>query len=137
VPCPASRSPSAPPTEPLPANPPFPYQCGVYMMHSAANKMMEAGSRDTTMTLIGGFLGTMGPLGKPVVDRTGLTGTYDFTVTFSPDATRAANAGRSDPEAPGVAFMDAVREQLGIKLESSKAPVQMLVIDHIERPSEN
>jgi bla regulator protein blaR1 len=57
------------------------------------------------------------------------------------NAMRAASASASPDAAAepplGITFLDAVREQLGLKLESTKAPVPMLVIDHIERPSEN
>src|SRR5262249_24988150 len=71
--------------------------------------------------------------GRPVVNQTGLTGFYDFTLTWgsnglSPEAPK-------DPAAPD--FFTAVQEQLGLRLVSSKAPVEVIVIDHIERPSEN
>jgi uncharacterized protein (TIGR03435 family) len=97
------------------------------------------------MALVAPMLTTIGGLGKPVVDQTGLSGNYDVAVEFSMEATRyasrvAAGAASGDAAAeppPGMTFMDAVGEQLGLKLESTKAPVQMLVIDHIERPSEN
>jgi len=143
VPCPGPVQPGTPQPEP-PPNPPFPYQCGVYSMNRAADGATRWGSRNTTMALVAAMLPTLGGLGKPVVDQTGLTGNYDVTVEFSMEATRnamrpptaPASADPAEPP-PGITFMDAVREQLGLKLEPTKAPVQMLVIDHIERPSEN
>jgi uncharacterized protein (TIGR03435 family) len=105
---------------------------------------MEWGSRNTTMALVAATLPSLGGLGKPVVDQTGLTGNYDVSVEFSMEATR--NAMRASPPSsadtaseppPGITFIDAVREQLGLKLEPTKAPVQMLVIDHIDRPTDN
>jgi uncharacterized protein (TIGR03435 family) len=69
-------------------------------------------------------------LGRQVIDQTGLTGHYDFTIpTFS--------AGSNDPENTEASIFTALQESLGLKLEPAKLPVQFLVIDHIERPSEN
>ena len=68
---------------------------------------------------------------RPVLDRTGLTGTYDFTLAWDP----AYGSQRADPEAPSI--FTALQEQLGLKLESQKAPVEVFVIDHAEKPSED
>jgi bla regulator protein BlaR1 len=66
-----------------------------------------------------------------VADQTGLKGTYDFTLKWAPDL-----AGQeSGADAPSL--FTAIQEQLGLKLVPSKAPVEVIVIDHIERPSEN
>ncbi|MFZ0819124.1 MAG: TIGR03435 family protein [Candidatus Acidiferrales bacterium] len=84
-------------------------------------------------------------LGRPVLDKTGLTGMYDYTLQWSPEDTRAqAPSGGGDgqpPAAPsepaGPTLLMAVQDQLGLKLESGKGPVEIIVIEHIERPSEN
>ncbi|MGA2897993.1 MAG: TIGR03435 family protein, partial [Acidobacteriaceae bacterium] len=75
-------------------------------------------------------------LGRTVVDRTGLTGNYDFTLRWSPDnsATSASEGAQADT-LPSI--FTAVQEQLGLKLESTKAPASVLVVDHLERPSQN
>lgn len=70
-----------------------------------------------------------GKLGRSVVDRTGLKGFYDFLLTWTPDEAQA--------DAPGPSLFTAIQEQLGLKLESTKGPVEVLVIDRAERPSEN
>jgi len=81
-------------------------------------------------------------LDRPVVDRTGLQGRWDFTLTWTPDETQFASAGvrvpppTNDPNAPPV-ISTAFQEQLGLRLESTKAPVDVLVVDRVERPSEN
>jgi uncharacterized protein (TIGR03435 family) len=68
----------------------------------------------------------------PVVDRTGLNGSYDVNVRFIPDNRRL------DPDAPfGPTFEQALREELGLRLEKGKGEIQVLVIDHMEKPSEN
>ena len=59
------------------------------------------------------------------------------TLCVASGATGAASGEVTAEPPPGMTFLDAVGEQLGLKLEPTKAPVQMLVIDHIERPSEN
>lgn len=78
---------------------------------------------------------------RPVEDRTGLTGTFDFNFEWSLTRDSAAppdpRQSPSLPEDTGPGFLEALREQLGLKLVSSKAPVDVLVIDRVERPGEN
>jgi uncharacterized protein (TIGR03435 family) len=87
-------------------------------------------------------------LGRSVVDQTGLKGIYDFTLKWTPEPgegmmLRAPGGGNPGPEsAPppessGPSIFTAIQEQLGLKLESRKGPVDNLVIDHVEKPSEN
>jgi len=68
-----------------------------------------------------------------VIDRTGLSGNFDVDVTYTPDnpAVDASNA----PNAPSL--MTALREQLGLRIEPSKAPVEVLIIDSVRQPTEN
>ncbi len=68
---------------------------------------------------------------RPVVDQTGLAGRFNFFLKWTPDGVQT-----DDPNAPPSIFT-AVQEQLGLRLEPIKAPVDLLVIDHVERPSEN
>jgi uncharacterized protein (TIGR03435 family) len=76
-------------------------------------------------------------LGRQVIDRTGLAGNYDFTLKFAPVQSAASpDSGTDDASSPPSIFT-AVQEQLGLKLESVKAPVEVLVVDHIDHPSEN
>jgi bla regulator protein BlaR1 len=67
------------------------------------------------------------PGGRMVVDQTGLTGRYDFTLKSS----------SGDADATGPSLFTAMEEQLGLKLVSTKAPVEVIVVDHVERPGEN
>lgn len=81
-------------------------------------------------------------LDKPVVDKTGITGMFNFTLRWTPDESQFTSMGihvppaADNPNAPPGLFT-AIQEQLGLKLEPQKIPVQVLVIDHVERPSEN
>jgi len=76
-------------------------------------------------------------LGRVVVDNTGVAGSYDLKLRWTPDdAPPPMLNGAPDPNAPPDIFA-AIQEQLGLKLESAKGPVPVLVIDHIEMPSAN
>ena len=102
--------------------------------------------------------GLANQLGSPVVDKTGITGTYDFVLNFAPEPGQGpAGFGPPPPPPPGGGIggdgglkapdaqpldappiLTAVQEQLGLKLEKKKGPVDILVIDHIEKtPTEN
>jgi uncharacterized protein (TIGR03435 family) len=73
-------------------------------------------------------------LDRPVVDRTGLAGTYDIKLIYTPN-TRANREG--EPDLNDISVFQAVEEQLGLKLEAQNAPVEMLVVDRVEKPSGN
>ena len=71
---------------------------------------------------------------REVVNRTGLSGKYDFQLDWTPDSGPCPAAG----DAVGLpSIYGAIQQQLGLKLEAAKGPVELLVIDHVERPSEN
>jgi bla regulator protein BlaR1 len=82
-------------------------------------------------------------LGRPVNDKTGLSGNYDYTLAYTPDAAQAAAVGppgadaAPPPDPNGPSIFTALQEQLGLRLESAKGPVEVLVIDHAERPDAN
>ena len=83
-------------------------------------------------------------VGRPIVDKTGLKGSYAFTLHWTPDADeisrmRAAGGPVTEPAADANApsLFTALQEQLGLKLEPHTEPVHVLVIDHAETPSEN
>jgi uncharacterized protein (TIGR03435 family) len=69
---------------------------------------------------------------RPVVDRTSLTGTYDINLEATPEFRI-----RRDPQPDDLSVFTAVQEQLGLKLEPTNAAVPVMVIDHIEKPSDN
>jgi uncharacterized protein (TIGR03435 family) len=74
----------------------------------------------------------------PVLDQTGLTGTFDFELTWSGDKTYSGERGGTTAEAPSAPeLFTAIQEQLGLRLELRKAPLEILIIDHAEKPTEN
>jgi len=79
-------------------------------------------------------------LDRTVLDQTGLTGKYDVELRWTPDNTSASTTGPDTgiaAESPTPSIFTAIQEQLGLKLDSHKAPVEVLVIDHVEAPSAN
>lgn len=77
-------------------------------------------------------------LDRPVVDMTGLTGRYDFSLEWAPDETQfGGELPASSSEAQSPPLFEALQQQLGLKLEARKGPVSAIVIDSIERPSPN
>lgn len=79
--------------------------------------------------------------GRPVIDKTGLTGKFDFKLEWTPDTSRDGGPPGLDAQPPsgpnGPSIFTAVQEQLGLRLESEKGPAEMIVIDRVEKPSEN
>jgi uncharacterized protein (TIGR03435 family) len=79
-------------------------------------------------------------LGRSVIDKTGLTGQYDFELKWTPEFNQS-QASPADPgpqpDLGGPSIFTAIQEQLGLKLESTKGPVEVIVIDSAEKPSEN
>ena len=72
-------------------------------------------------------------VGRVVVDKTGLDGRFDLTLKYVSDD--AVSAGPDSPSGPSI--FTALQEQLGLKLEPEKGPVEILVVDHIDLPSGN
>ena len=145
--CPDYFEMSAPAMPPPPRNASdaFPPVCGWPQTRGTANGTL-VGARDVTMEIIAeetvyGFGSLIGEVNKPVVDQTGLKGRYDFTLQL-PAGTLSFSAAPPNPDAPpadpkGTPFLNALREQLGLKLVSSNGPIRKLVIDHVEPPSGN
>jgi uncharacterized protein (TIGR03435 family) len=72
--------------------------------------------------------------GRPAIDKTGLTGKYDFVLKYKGRWDRDRNADDLDPTPP---MERALQEVLGLKVEAAKGSAKVLVIDHIDKPSEN
>ena len=116
---------------------------------------VRSGKNGTNKTLdvvgmtVGGFAGLLRNfLDRPILDRTGITGTYHFHLEYAPDEFRngiysgddspdGAARGITPNPAGGLSIFGALQQQLGLKLEQAKGPHGLLVIDKVERPSEN
>jgi uncharacterized protein (TIGR03435 family) len=113
----------------------FPLTCGgVVPVESEAvpGKLMQGG-RNLTMQYIAENLPGAARLDHPVVDKTGLSGRYDFTLDFAPDPAPGA-----DPvDDPRPLFRDALAQQMGLKLELQEGSYEVWVVDGVEHPSAN
>ena len=80
-------------------------------------------------------------LDRPVVDQTGITGKYDINVTFSPDESmfngRVPPLPRQDGVEPAPTFLEAMQQQLGVKVDAQKTAVGVIAVDHVEKPTAN
>lgn len=113
--------------------------------HYCRNMVAPGGSVDFEGGQLSSFAGLLNLiLDRPVIDKTGLTDYFEIHLKFSVDDPAALRAAPADPaaraavrgpDAPGI--FQAIQEQLGLKLSPSRGPIDVLVIDHIERPSEN
>jgi uncharacterized protein (TIGR03435 family) len=91
--------------------------------------------RDTTIESLTSALTQV--MGRPVLNRTGLTGRFDLDLQWTDLAQLLQPENNAPSPADGPSFPTALQEQLGLKLESTKGPVDVIVIDHVERPSED
>ncbi len=115
----------------------FPAVCDVYARERRPNGVgFKDGSRNTTMALFAESIS--GGAGRPVLDQTGINEKIDFILEWVPEQYAPLLVdGNASPDLQGPTLQQALREQLGLKLESTKGPIQILIIDHIERPTEN
>jgi uncharacterized protein (TIGR03435 family) len=102
------------------------------------------GQMGVTNANMGQFAGALqgAVLDRPVVDRTGLQGRFDFTLTWTADDSQFRSFGPRPPSGPPAdnappGLFTAIQEQLGLKLERGNAPVDVIVIDRVEKPSDN
>ncbi len=137
--CGAVGRPDAPP-EPGDLSP---FPCGMIMIGPAPSSVpgrVRGGGRDVSMDYIAAFLNGTGLQGVSsdllVVNGTGLDGEYDFWMEMVPQFNGPAQPA-IPPDPNGPTFLEALQDQLGLKLKSTTSPVDILVIDHIEEPSPN
>jgi len=93
-------------------------------------------ARNATMTQFAAML-QRGVLDRTVVDKTGLPGAYDFDLEWTPDESQFGGQLPRSVESTKPDLFAAMQEQLGLRLEATRGPVAVLVIDRVERPSEN
>jgi bla regulator protein blaR1 len=125
-------APGPPPGPPAPGERP---QCGMFMGFG------NIGAGDTTLANLAQMLSVR--VNRIVVDKTGLEGKYSFTLEFAPEQLPPAGGPTPPPGAPPLPAFDAnapslftaLQEQLGLKLESARGPVEMLIIESIEQPT--
>jgi bla regulator protein blaR1 len=113
----------------------FPPTCDSFVLLKSGTALRLAGYRNATMEMLAASLAPFVAQDSPVIDKPGLVRRFDFTMQWVPGANarqQDAAAGPFDPAA-----RQAVRDQLGLTLEPARSGVRILVIDRVERPSEN
>jgi uncharacterized protein (TIGR03435 family) len=122
---------------------PAPIEDPSIMFNRTASGDMTLNAPNVTMTQLAGALSTA--LGATVVDQTAIEGKYNISLQWTPDSAtqpRMMKSGEPAPAVPpdavlGPSLFTALQEKLGLKLESRKVPVEVIVIDRANRPSEN
>ena len=112
----------------------FPAYCGtmLWIPDTPVGEMRVGGRRLTAKDIALGVGAAADFTGRPVVDATGLTGTYDLLLDYAPVT---SDPSRSAEPSNGVPLEIALRKQLGLKLEPGKGPVEVYVIDHVSKPA--
>jgi uncharacterized protein (TIGR03435 family) len=126
--CEAARAAGPPPMPQTPGAPMPPPPCGAIQF--GPGQLIARGSPMELLAQTLTSVPVVTGIDRPIVDRTRLEGNYAFALKFAPAG--AANADSERPE-----LVTALREQLGLKLEASRALLDVLVIDSVERPTEN
>jgi uncharacterized protein (TIGR03435 family) len=116
----------------------FPATCGgIQPMAPTTPGNRRLGGRNIPVEMIATTLSDQATgLDRPILDQTGLNGEFDFTIEFKPDSPLPPGSN-SQVDESGPTFLEALKEQLGLKLEPQTGSVDVLVLDHIEQPSEN
>lgn len=98
---------------------------------------LQDGGRDMTMSAIADWLTAAGDTQRPILDRTGSKGTFDFALEFDPEYANPDGLGRNPRDESGSTFIEALKEQLGLQLKKEDGVVSLFVVDNIEYPSAN
>jgi bla regulator protein BlaR1 len=135
---PPCDKPGPPPGDGLPG---FPGDChSLAAIDRPGTTHLLMGARDVTMDVLAGAFSGLAAMGqgRAVIDKTGLTGRFDFTIEWAREPRMPAASDLPAPSAPdGPTPLEALRDQLGLRLEPAKASLPILVIDRVERPTEN
>jgi uncharacterized protein (TIGR03435 family) len=129
---------NSPPPPPTPGEPPSTF-CGLRLTVDGLNRTLDG--KGVTMAVLATNLSRTynSTLGRNVIDVTGLTGTFDVHLKWAVESPmgQAGTGNALSSESDSLSIFTALQEQLGLKLKSAKGPVEVLVIDHIEKPSAN
>jgi uncharacterized protein (TIGR03435 family) len=114
----------------------YPAYCGAAeSMPASVAGAARVGARDVTMAQVAVAVGGVGNVERPVLDRTGLTGTYDMLLEFVPENPDPAKAAVEDAAGPSLAT--ALKDQLGLRMEAGKGSVEVVVLYKVEKLTEN
>lgn len=116
----------------------LPAPCGgIFPMPPTVPGRLRFAARNVIMAFLAESLTGIANLGQPIVDRTGLTGTIDFTLEWTPENNPLPRGADASPDPNPLSLQEALLDQLGIRLQPDKASSNVIVLDHVERPSAN
>jgi uncharacterized protein (TIGR03435 family) len=119
----------------------FPEICGkIVNMPASTSGRARVGARDVSMAIIASSMSSLPSLGidRPVIDKTGLAGTFDSVIEVTPQINGPQPPGSTfQPDPNGPTFLEALKDQLGLKLVPQTGPVDVFVLDQVEQLSEN
>jgi uncharacterized protein (TIGR03435 family) len=141
-PCSTASSPGPPNAAPGPTTVVggFPELCGAVIGWPSTNPpgRIRLGARNVPIAMFTSQVNVaVTGIDRPILDKTGLNGNCDFIMEFTPEVVEQDAPPDFQPDATGPKFMEALKEQLGLKLEPQTGLVDVLVIDHVEEPSPN
>jgi uncharacterized protein (TIGR03435 family) len=130
--CPADQSGAEGPVQLVEGG--FPSLCGgIFPLPASAPGPVKLGARNVPMAFIARELSGMSQMSRHVVDQTGLNGNYDFTLEWTPQRNGpSTGASDNDDALPGATFLQALHDQLGLKLVAQTGPATVMIVDHLE-----
>ena len=111
---------------------------GIFGMPPSVPGRQRAAARNVTLAFVADSLSNGANLGRPMIDKTGLTGTVDFSLEWTPENRSPLPPGAEVPvDTNALSFQEALKEQLGIRLQPDKTSSSVVILDHVEHPSAN
>jgi uncharacterized protein (TIGR03435 family) len=115
----------------------WPATCGDGDEAQTSRYRLREGGRDMTMSAIADWLTGVGEPERPILDRTGLKGRFDFIFEFDPEYLNQEGVGSNPHDDSGSTFIEAMKEQLDLQLKKEDGTISIFVVDNVEYPSPN
>ncbi|MGD0629588.1 MAG: TIGR03435 family protein [Terracidiphilus sp.] len=115
----------------------WPTGCGDGSETRSSKNRLREGGRDMTMSAIAEWLTGAGESDRPIVDETGLHGTFDFILEFDPESLGREGMSNLQRDDSGPTFLEALKEQLGLQTKKQEGSINIFVVDNVEYPSAN
>ncbi len=115
----------------------WPPGCGDGTEARVSKYRLGEGGRDMTMNAIADWLTGAGESERPILDRTGLKGTFDFILEFDPESLGREGISSVPSDDSGPTFTEAMKEQLGLQVKKQEGAISIFVVDNVEYPSAN
>jgi uncharacterized protein (TIGR03435 family) len=115
----------------------WPATCGDGTEARTSKYRLREGGRDMTMNAIADWLTGSGESVRPILDKTGLKGTFDFILEFDPESLGREGISSAPSDDSGPTFTEAIKEQLGLQVKKEEGAISIFVVDNVEYPSPN